>query len=327
MKGNNIKENIGIKVSVIIPTIGRNTLKETIESVLNQTYKNLEIIITDDTEDQKAYQIVKPYLSDGRIKYVVNTKYMHGPAGNRNNGLDHITGEYFTFVDDDDTILPDAIEKLLKIAIQKNYEIVFGNCLDQYGRYTGKHYGVSAEVYYQDLLCGNYEGEYFELRKTQLLGKDRMIDECWGGEGILWFKLWKRAKKGFYIHDVLKKYYYEGGDSVTLRALDFNIAKRSVLNYKYPIEHFFEDFKKYCPGQILRLAVVGMVFANLSGKRSIIWWFWWKSFKASKIKSIFVLPWAILCSIFPRKFMLVLWRKLITKGIKEKVKKFLSIRR
>jgi len=118
MKDNSIK-NIDIKVSVVIPTIRRNTLKETIESVLNQTYKNLEIIITDDTEDRKAYPILKPYLSDKRIKYVVNNKYMHGPAGNKNNGLDHITGEYFTFVDDDDTILPEAIEKLLKIAIQK----------------------------------------------------------------------------------------------------------------------------------------------------------------------------------------------------------------
>jgi glycosyltransferase involved in cell wall biosynthesis len=68
------------KVSVIIPAIGRESLIRTLESVLNQTYQNIEIIITDDTEEGKAKPLIERYLTDPRIKYVINTKYKHGPS-------------------------------------------------------------------------------------------------------------------------------------------------------------------------------------------------------------------------------------------------------
>lgn len=56
------REDVRPVVSVIIPTIGRETLKNTLESVINQTYSNLEIIVTDDTENGKAYRIIESYL-------------------------------------------------------------------------------------------------------------------------------------------------------------------------------------------------------------------------------------------------------------------------
>ncbi|KUK09961.1 MAG: General glycosylation pathway protein [Clostridia bacterium 41_269] len=118
------------KISVIIPTIGRETLPRAVESVLNQTFQDFEIIITDDTEDERAKPIVEPYLNDPRVRYVVNRKYTHGPAGNKNNGLDHITGEYFCFVDDDDYIYPTALEELLTFAETYGYKGVFVNYED-----------------------------------------------------------------------------------------------------------------------------------------------------------------------------------------------------
>jgi GalNAc5-diNAcBac-PP-undecaprenol beta-1,3-glucosyltransferase len=65
--------NYSPKVSVIIPTIGRESLIRTLESVLNQTYHNLEVIITNDTEEGKAKPLIERYLTDPRIKYVINT--------------------------------------------------------------------------------------------------------------------------------------------------------------------------------------------------------------------------------------------------------------
>lgn len=140
------------KVSVIIPTIGRESLIRTLESVLNQTYQNLEIIITDDTEEGKAKPLIEKYLTDPRIKYVTNTKYKHGPSGNKNNGLDHITGEYFTMVDDDDIIMPNAIEEVLNVAIKGNYSIVCADCVDNIeGKFIGIHHETSEEFLLGDI--------------------------------------------------------------------------------------------------------------------------------------------------------------------------------
>jgi len=297
------------KVSVIIPTIGRESLRDTIESVLNQTYKNLEIIITDDTEERKAFQLVSPYLEkDNRIRYIVNTKYRHGPAGNKNNGLDNITGEYFTFCDDDDTLLPDAIETLVNIAIENGYKIVFGNCVDQYNRFTGKHYGKDQEVDYKALLCGDFEGEYFGIVESSILENDGFIDDCWGGEGILWLKLWKKAQKGFYVHKILRNYRLEGEDRVTKRAVLPNIASRQVLTYVHYIDLFFDDYKKYCPKNIIRYSTSGITFVNLSGEKRKIIWFLTKSFEVSKLYTfLFVIPWAIFCLLMPKKIVSFVW--------------------
>ena len=301
-------------VSVIIPTIGRESLLKTLESVINQTYKELEIIITDDTEEQRAFKLVEPFLkSDKRIRYVVNKKYKHGPTGNKNNGLDNISknSKFFTFVDDDDIIFPDAIEKLVKIALSGDYKIVFANCIDQYGRLTGKHYGKSEEITYRDFLCGKYEGEYSGIIATEILDKDRLRDDTWGGESLLWFKLMRRVPKMYYHHEPLKFYRYEGIDSVTKKMIDF--ADRSVLNYFYTIKEFENDFLSSCPLQIIRFSVPGIYFSKFlkSKKYKFMFYFLKKSFKASKKYSLMiVLPWFILVLILPKTLVLKLWQKL-----------------
>jgi len=297
------------KVTVIIPTIGRDTLPKALESVINQTYKNLEIIITDDTEERKAFQLVSPYLEkDNRIRYIVNTKYRHGPAGNKNNGLDHITGEYFTICDDDDTLTPDAIESMVNIAIEKGYMIVLGNYINQYGKYTGKHYGKNQEVEYSSFLCSVFDGDYSFIARTNLLGKDRYLDECWGGEGILWLRLFKRAGKGYYIHRTMGKVRAQGEDRVTKRAVLPNIASRQVLTYVHYIDLFFDDYKKYCPKNIIRYSTSGITFVNLSGEKRKIIWFLTKSFEVSKLYTfLFVIPWAIFCLLMPKKIVSFVW--------------------
>jgi GalNAc5-diNAcBac-PP-undecaprenol beta-1,3-glucosyltransferase len=253
------------KVSVIIPTIGRESLIRTLESVLNQTYQNLEIIITDDTEESKAKPLIERYLTDPRIKYVINTKYKHGPSGNKNNGLDNITGEYFTIVDDDDIIMPNAIEELLNVAIKGNYSIVCANCVDNIeGRFIGLHHGMSEEFVWVDWLCSRYEGEYFGIIKTSILENDRYYDECWGGEGILWFRLLKRARVGFYLHKALKVYSIDNQDKVTFQYVEK--TKRTYLNYVLFLQEFGEDIKHYCPKNFIRFSLPGIYYSVLAGE-------------------------------------------------------------
>ncbi len=96
-------------VSIIIPTYNRPTyLQRAIGSTLNQTYKNLEIIIIDDFSTQDISAVVNEF-QDNRIKYFKNSTN-RGSVFSRNRGLSICSGDYVNFLDDDDEILPQKIE-------------------------------------------------------------------------------------------------------------------------------------------------------------------------------------------------------------------------
>lgn len=101
------------KISVIIPVYGvEKYIKQCLDSVINQTYKNLEIIIVNDGTKDNSMKIVEEYLLDERIK-VIN-KENGGLSSARNFGLKNATGDYISFVDSDDWIELSLYEKLVE---------------------------------------------------------------------------------------------------------------------------------------------------------------------------------------------------------------------
>lgn len=100
-------------VSVIIPTYNRiRTLPVSINSVLNQTYQNLEVIVMDDGSEDGTEEYVKS-IADKRVRYV-KSKYNMGPSAARNRGAELARGEYIAFQDSDDEWLPDKLEKQME---------------------------------------------------------------------------------------------------------------------------------------------------------------------------------------------------------------------
>ncbi|MFX1394814.1 MAG: glycosyltransferase family 2 protein [Promethearchaeota archaeon] len=101
-------------VSVITPTHNRaNIIKEAINSVLNQTYKNFEYIIVDNGSTDNTEEIVRSF-KDERIKYIWQEN-SGSPAGSRNTGMMAATGYYIAFCDSDDLWLPQKLEKQIEI--------------------------------------------------------------------------------------------------------------------------------------------------------------------------------------------------------------------
>ena len=115
---------MNIKVSVIIPTYNRgNLIYKSIKSVLNQTYKNLEIIVVDDgSTDNTKEEIEK--IVDEKIRYIKLLKNS-GASNARNIGIKESTGKYLTFVDSDDILYPNKIEIQVKNMINKNSNLDF----------------------------------------------------------------------------------------------------------------------------------------------------------------------------------------------------------
>lgn len=115
-------------VSIIIPVY--NTAKylgECLDSVINQTYKNLQVICVDNVSKDNSLSILKKYsVMDTRIKIIINEKNK-GPAFSRNVGLTKAQGKYTYFLDSDDYIKQDAIEKLCFYAENNGVEAIYFN--------------------------------------------------------------------------------------------------------------------------------------------------------------------------------------------------------
>lgn len=114
-------------VSVIMPVFNvAPYLDASILSVLNQSYKSIELIIVNDASTDNGLNIIRMYeKQDERIK-VINLEFNTlGGAGIPSNiGVNHASGEYIAYADSDDILSPYAIEKMVELAIQENVEIV-----------------------------------------------------------------------------------------------------------------------------------------------------------------------------------------------------------
>lgn len=112
-------------VSIIMPSY--NTAKfipETIESVLKQTYTNWELIIVDDCSTDNTDEVVKPFLTDKRIKYLKNEKNS-GAAVSRNYALREAKGKWIAFLDSDDLWLPEKLEKQIAFMEKNGYKFTY----------------------------------------------------------------------------------------------------------------------------------------------------------------------------------------------------------
>ena len=114
------------KVSVIVPVYNAEKyLKEAIESVLNQTYTDFELLLINDRSTDKSKEICEEYSQkDTRIVLLENNTENHGPGPTRNIGLDNATGEFIYFMDSDDWIEENLLETCIDRMRETNADIV-----------------------------------------------------------------------------------------------------------------------------------------------------------------------------------------------------------
>ncbi len=132
---------MGCLVSVIIPTYKRNLdyVSNALQSVINQTYDNVEIIVVDDSPSDYPFRdhirtFVESLKSD-KIIYIRNEKNLGGSL-TRNVGINASHGEYITFLDDDDEYMPGKIEKQLNFMLETDCDLSFSNMIMY--RFDGK---------------------------------------------------------------------------------------------------------------------------------------------------------------------------------------------
>lgn len=112
-------------ISVIVPVYKvEDYICQSLESILNQSYSNLEVILVDDGSPDKCPDICDSFAArDKRVTVIHETN--GGPGAARNAALDVVTGDYIAFVDSDDWLEPEAYEVMIKFAQDRNLDIVY----------------------------------------------------------------------------------------------------------------------------------------------------------------------------------------------------------
>lgn len=203
------------KISIIVPAYNiEEYLSRCLDSLLEQTYRNLEIIVVDDGSSDKTGKILDWYAgSDGRI-VAIHTKNQ-GVSAARNIGLDQATGQFIGFVDGDDFVEQDMFETLIKIAIEQNvdiahcgYQMVFPSRVDYYYN-TGTQRKMNREEGLQELMKGHIiePGLWNKLYRAELFSDVRLPIGITEREDLFCnFELFSKAKNSFF-YDVPKYHY------------------------------------------------------------------------------------------------------------------------
>lgn len=169
-------------VSVVVPVYNaQKYLQACVDSIINQTYRNLEIILVDDGSTDQSGMICDEYAGkDKRVKVIHKENGGNGDA--RNTGYAQATGKWLVMADNDDLLHPQQIEILLNVAKEKNADVVVGN----YKPITDEEHPVNtlitdkvyqrAEVLTESHLC---DDEFLKKRSMILTTP--------------WSKIWKKS--------------------------------------------------------------------------------------------------------------------------------------
>lgn len=263
------------EISIIIPTYNRaDLLNRTIQSVLNQTFKNFEVIVIDDGSTDNTRKIVRGFIKkDERIKYIFQEN-SGGPAKPRSTGIKNSRGNYLAFLDSDDEWLPEKLEK--QISVFKNSRDKKLGFVDCGVLVVNKNTETINEYRLSPLCRGNIFKKILEknfiltpssillkrgvIKKTGDFDENLKMSDDWD----FWIRISKKYNFDF-IDELLTKYYVHSTNITKISSRDalmeelFYIVKKHGQDYKIYQPVFYRKVLKtaadfYCKKREIKLA-------------------------------------------------------------------------
>ena len=214
-------------VSIIMPAYNcEEFIKETVDSVINQSYKNWELIIVDDCSSDNTAKIIKEYeLKDNRIHYLKNEENS-GAAISRNNAVKKATGRFLAFLDSDDLWREDKLKKQIEFMLKNNY--VF-TCtayekIDENSVSLNRIITADLKSNYHGLLR-KCPGNSTVIYDASVLGKHFIPDIKKRNDYVMWLQIIKKAKSVYGMQEVL--------GSHRISAVSLSSNKKSLIKYHW----------------------------------------------------------------------------------------------
>lgn len=273
------------KISIIVPVYNsEKTLDRCIESLIYQTYSNIEIILIDDCSNDDSLKICKKYENKYHNIKVISNKKNQGVSITRNKGIDCATGDYVCFVDSDDWVNYQYCDKLLK-SIEEN-DCDFSICGFIFKDYvsnnsTNYSYGKGKKIIYKNNIFELYEKLlsntlWNKIFVKKIIDKNKLkFDENLSmGEDLKFVLSYINVIKDkiCIIDDLL--YYYCKYDSISLMSnFGINDIENSFKNIDYMYYNLLnknkEKFKQYCniKNNIIKNSIYQIIFSNIISKQ------------------------------------------------------------
>lgn len=195
-------------VSIIMPTYNcGDFISTTIESILNQTYKNWELIIVDDCSKDNTEEVMQKYLNDNRIKYH-KLENNQGAAIARTTAMNLATGNYMAFLDSDDLWKKDKLEKQIEFMEQNDYNFTCTayEQIDEEGNKLGKVIKTKKKADYNRILLDCPVGNSTVMYNVDKLGKFEVPNIRKRNDDALWLQILKKEKYIYGMEDILMEY-------------------------------------------------------------------------------------------------------------------------
>jgi glycosyltransferase involved in cell wall biosynthesis len=232
------------KVSVIIPTYKRSEfLQRAVDSIIEQTYPNVEIVIVDDNDSASTYRVntekkIFKYIGFNNVLYIKNEKNLGGALA-RNRGISAATGDFITFLDDDDIYLPNKIKSQLEYMLQNEVDMSFTNvrihnCDDKLIDFRDHSYVTNlenSELLKQHILHHLTPTSTYMYKREILVGIGGFDDIKIGQEFMLMLKTIESNVKIGYIPDANIIQYIHDGERISVGQNKID-AEREMFNFK-----------------------------------------------------------------------------------------------
>ena len=217
-------------MSIITPVYNSEKyLKNTIENVINQTYKNLEMILVDDCSTDNSEKIIKEFLEkDSRIKYI-KLKENSGAAVARNTALENSTGRFIAYLDADDLWKENKLEKQIEFMLKNNYAFTCTSYekIDENGESKNKIIKMPKQINYNYFLRNTIIQTVGVMVDTKITGKEVLVmpNIRRRQDAATWCQLLKNNYDCYGMDDVLS--YYR----VVSNSLSSNKFKAVKMNW------------------------------------------------------------------------------------------------
>lgn len=235
------------KVTIVIPIykVDRAYLEQSINSIINQTYNNIEVILIMDGADSEIIELCENYAKEDK-RIIIIKRENRGVSYTRNEGIEKATGKWITFVDADDWINSDSVEKFINVIKGKDKLdfVMFRNYIN-----TEKCEKVSKSIenscyietqFIENLFQATYGTHEILISSSETVWKNfynldflrdnniRFIENLEVGEDLLFnYKVWNYSKLGYYV-DYPMYHYRVNSESV----MNTDFIK---LRYKYDV--------------------------------------------------------------------------------------------
>ncbi len=273
------------KITIIVPIfkVNKEYLKQCINSIIEQTLKEIDIILIDDGADEEIANLCDKYrIIDNRIKVIHQSN--QGVSTARNEGIKKATSSYVMFVDADDWIEKDCCERLYNcVEKNKNIDIVF---CSYYKNYIDREEKYEILKDRQMIECNNTNINYLDMKiigtcwsklySTRILSKEKFNGQLTNGEDVEFnFRVFKKATSILGLNEYL--YHYRIQDNSLVRGYN----PQMIENYTKTIKCMKEDILEkdneiqynafYSFGAVAYLMIcMNMIFTKEFGNSYII---------------------------------------------------------